>query len=234
MPLASDPGNVIQFFTFLSPILISSFFVLQSFMDTDIKAMVWLVGQILAWGLGMGAKFGFHSIDNGKVAGLRARGEPVEAGTRTFQRRPIRMNWPMNAGQTANNVPDYCSVFAGPFGNSAVSSTSMPSLNAIFHSFTIAYILTAVANNPNHPPGGIVFLIVLGIVAITNWLYRVNLYCDYWIDIGLGIVIGALCGVGWFYAINLVNPTWTYYGKEKKGKCVLGKQKFRCTSTPTK
>ena len=68
MPLSLDPGNVIQFFTFLSPILISSFFVLQSFMDADIKALVWLFGQILAWGIGMGAKFGFHSIDNGKVA----------------------------------------------------------------------------------------------------------------------------------------------------------------------
>ena len=63
MPLSLDPGNVIQFFTFLSPILISSFFVLQSFMNADIKAMVWLVGQILAWGMGMAFKFGFHSID---------------------------------------------------------------------------------------------------------------------------------------------------------------------------
>jgi hypothetical protein len=233
MAIGMDPGNVIQFFTFLSPILISSFFVLQSFMNADIKAMVWLVGQILAWGIGMATKFAFHAIDNGKVQGFIDRNQAVPEGTRYFQRRPIRMNWPMNAGQTANNVPDYCSVFSGPFGNSAVSSTSMPSLNAVFHSFTIAYILLAVANNPNHPPSGIVFLIVLGIVAIINWLYRINLYCDYWIDIAAGVLVGGGAGVGWYYAINAVNPTWTYYGREKKGKCVLGKQKFRCTyNTP--
>ena len=45
--------------------------------------------------------------------------------------------------------------------------------------------------------------------------------------------VGGGAGVGWYYAINAVNPTWTYYGGEKKGKCVLGKQKFRCTyNTP--
>ena len=101
---------------------------------------------------------------------------------------------------------------------------------ALFHSFTIAYIAMGVGSNPKPNPGGITFLIILGILALINWAFRVRLYCDKMLDIFVGAALGAGCGIGWFFLVHATNPTWTYYGKEEeKGKCVLGKQKFQCT-----
>ena len=230
MPLQLDLENVIQFFTALSPIFISVFLLLRSAMQSDLKGIVWIIGSFLAWVVGMGFKSMFHKLDDNRVAAFVRRGQNVPVGTRRWQRQPIRMDWPIMPGSTANNTPDYCSVFSGPFSNAAIYNTSMPSLNAVFHAFTFTYILMGVTSNPKPNPGGITFLIILGILATINWAFRVRLYCDKILDLALGAILGAACGFGWFIAINTLNPTWTYYGKEEeKGKCVLGKQKFQCT-----
>ena len=77
---------------------------------------------------------------------------------------------------------------------------------------------------------GIIFLIVLGILALMNGFYRKIYDCDGYMDLFVGAVLGTGLGVAWFFAIKGINPTWTYYGEEDmKGKCVLGKQKFKCT-----
>ena len=219
MALSLDLPNILQFFSFLSPIIISSFLVLQSFISSDVKGIMWLVGNLLAYIFGILAKSAFHKFDEGKGPGEK----------HSFKRIPIVDNLPINPGTTRNNVPDYCSVFNGPFSNMALSDTSMPSLNAIFHSFTIAYIAMGVGENPIAPSGGITLIIVLGILAMINWFYRVTLYCDRMLDVLVGATIGAGIGVAWYYAIKAMNPTWVYFGKEKKGKCVLGEQKFVCT-----
>jgi hypothetical protein len=230
MPLQLDLENVIQFFTFLSPIFISVFLLFQSAMKGDVKGIAWIIGSFLAWVIGMALRSMFHKWDDSRVAKFVNRGQQVPVGTRRWQRQPIRFDWPIMPGSTGNNTPDYCSVFSGPFSNSTIYNTSMPSLNAIFHSFTIAYIAMGVGSNPKPNPGGITFLIVLGILALINWAFRVRLYCDKMLDIFVGAALGSACGIGWFFAIHGIDPTWTYYGKEEeKGKCVLGKQKFQCT-----
>ena len=63
MALKFNFFNIIQFFTFLSPIIISSFLVLQSAMNFDIKAVFWLIGSCLAWFIGMLIKSGFHAME---------------------------------------------------------------------------------------------------------------------------------------------------------------------------
>ena len=230
MPLQLDLENVLQFFTFLSPIFISTFLLFQSAMRGNIKGIVWIFGSFLAWVFGMALKSMFHKWDSNKVASLVRRGENVPAGTRRWQRQPIRMDWPIMPGSTRNNTPDYCSVFAGPFSNHEIYNTSMPSLNAIFHAFTITYIGMGVGHNPHPSPEGITFVVILGILALINWAFRVRLYCDKGLDILVGATFGIALGIAWFYAIFSWQPTWVYYGKEEeKGKCVLGKQKFQCT-----
>ena len=230
MPLQLDLENVLQFFTFLSPIFISVFLLFQSAMKGDMKGIAWIIGSFVAWILGMALKSMFHKWDDGRVASFVNRGQPVPTVIRRWQRQPIRFDWPIMPGSTANNTPDYCSVFSGPFSNATIYNTSMPSLNAVFHAFTLTYIAMGVASNPKPNIGGITFLVIIGILALINWAFRVRLYCDKLLDIGVGAALGTACGVGWFFAINAVNPTWTYYGKEEeKGKCVLGKQKFQCT-----
>jgi hypothetical protein len=221
MALTLDFKNIIQFFTFLSPILISVFLLLQSALNTDMKGIVWMIGSLVSWVLAMGVKFMFSNFDKRPDGDLRPK---------KWQRTPIALNLPFNAGQTENNVPDYCNVFDGPFGLDDRYNTSMPSLNAVSHVFTITYLILGLSNNPYSNPGGIAFVIILLFTAFVNLAFRVQLYCDKPLDIFAGIVLGALCGFLWFYLIQATHPTWTYYGKEeRKGKCVLGKQKFRCS-----
>ena len=117
-------------------------------MNFDIKAVFWLIGSCLAWFIGMLIKSGFHAMDDSKVrkAGEAGRLRP---GLRSYQRTPVNHDWPMHPGTTRENTPDYCSIFEGPWYNSAVQNTSMPSLNAIFHFYTIGYLLCGVVENPN-------------------------------------------------------------------------------------
>ena len=208
-------SNILQFYTFLSPIFISLFLLVKSSMDYNIKGIIYLVGLLANYIIGMLTKTIFFNYDISK---------PIKQ----FQRTPIKMGWPLHPGQTSKSMPDYCSVFEGPWFNNALSSTSMPSLNAMFHAFTFSYILMGVATNPNHP--GIPFVLLLGITALTNMFYRHHLFCDKWIDIAVGIVLGAGIGVAYWFAISALNPTYTYYGKESNVKqCTLSKTKFRCS-----
>ena len=59
MALTLDFKNIIQFFTFLSPILISVFLLLQSALNVDMKGIVWMIGSLITWVLAMGLKFMF-------------------------------------------------------------------------------------------------------------------------------------------------------------------------------
>jgi hypothetical protein len=220
MAIALNVVNVLEFYTFLSPILISVFLLFQSAMKGDVKGIIWMFGSLIAWMVGMVVKSIFHTQDN-------SLGEGKE---RKWDRQSTRSNLRIIAGNTKETVDDYCNVFHGPFGSQTIELTSIPSLNALFHAFTISYIAMGVGNNSTPPKEGIIFLIVIGILAIINCIFRMMHSCDRHIDVFVGAVLGTGLGVAWFFAINAVNPTWTYYGEDDmKGKCVLGKQKFKCT-----
>ena len=136
----------------------------------------------------------------------------------SFKRIPVVDNLPMNQAQQEIMSLTIVLYLMDHFQIWPYLIQVMPSLNAIFHSFTIAYIAMGVGENPIAPPGGITLVIVLGILAMINWFYRVILYCDRMLDVFVGLALGAGLGVGWFYAIKAMNPTWVYYGKEKKRK----------------
>ena len=213
MALKFTLSNILQFYTFISPIFISIFLLLRSTMDYNIKGIIYLTGLLVNYIIGMATKSLFFGMDSNSIQN---------------NRKPQFQRTPLHAGQTANAMPDYCNVFEGPWFNNALSGTSMPSLNSMFHSFTFAYILMGVANNPNHP--GIPFVLLLGVTALTNMFYRHSLFCDKWMDIGVGIILGAAIGIIWWFLINAWDPTYTYYGKEDPRKqCKLAKTKFSCS-----
>lgn len=221
MAIALNVVNVLEFYTFLSPILISVFLLFQSAMKGDLKGIVWIFGSLVAWMVGMAFKSMFNKQDDTRYK---------EGKERKWYRQSTRSNLKIFAGNTEATVPDYCNVFHGPFGSQTIELTSIPSLNALFHAFTISYIAMGVGSNSTPPQEGIIFLIVIGILAIINCIFRMIHSCDKHIDVFVGAVLGTGLGVAWFFAINAVNPTWTYYGEDDiKGKCVLGKQKFKCT-----
>ena len=168
MPLLSlSIGNIIKFFTFLSPIFISSFLVLQSFVNFDLKGLAYLIGTFIAYGVGMLIKLFFHYNFKNES------GDGGIPGSGYFTRKPIKNAWGFSPGAGANPLGDSCSVFAGPFSTSTVSTTSMPSLNAIYHAFTISYMAAGIVTNPNKvSQGSIVFLALLSIFTLTILLTR--------------------------------------------------------------
>ena len=212
MPLRLTPTNLLQFYTFLSPILISSFLLLIGFFNGGPQGVVYLIGVLVNHIIGMGFKTVFSQYPR-------------------FLRTPVKMNYPLNAGQTANSMPDYCNVFVTPWFNQAVNDTSMPSLNAMFHSFTFVYLLCGIMMNPNKP--AIPFLVMLGITALANMGFRTYYFCDKMMDILVGTVLGGLLGFGIFsliYYTSDVGPTLVFFAKEDNSKkCKLSKTKFRCS-----
>jgi hypothetical protein len=223
MAISLDVVNVLEFYTFLSPIFISVFLLFQSAMKGDLKGIIWMFGSLIAWMVGMAFKSMFNKQDDSRYK---------EGKERKWDRPDMSVSNRMRviAGSTKSTVPDYCNVFHGPFASQMIELTSIPSLNALFHAFTISYIAMGVGSNSTPPKEGIIFLIVIGILAIINCIFRMIHSCDKHIDVFVGAVLGTGLGVAWFFAINAVNPTWTYYGEDDiKGKCVLGKQKFKCT-----
>jgi len=190
-------------------------------MKGDLKGIIWTFGSLLAWMVGISIKSLFNKFDES---------QENKGGKRQFDRPSLYNSMENMAGSTKSNVPDYCKVFNGPFSSQIIDLTSMPSMNALFHAFTISYIAMGVGTNSQPPQEGIIFLIVVGILAIINCIFRVQHLCDKYIDVAIGTIFGTGLGVAWFFAISAVNPKWTYYSEEDiKGKCVLGKQKFKCT-----
>ena len=212
MPLRLTQTNLLQFYTFLSPILISTFLLFMGFFNGSPQGIVYLVCVLLNHLFGMGFKTFFSKYPR-------------------FLRTPIKMNYPMNAGQTINSMPDYCNVFVTPWFNQAVNDTSMPSLNAMFHSFTFVYLLCGIMMNPTKP--GIPLLVVLGVTALANMGFRTYYFCDKMQDILVGVILGGLMGFALFsllYHSSDIGPTLVFFAKEDNSKkCKLSKTKFRCS-----
>ena len=55
-------NNVIIFVTSLLPILIGSFFIINSFFNYDLKGLIWLIGLLLASGISMLLKNAGHGL----------------------------------------------------------------------------------------------------------------------------------------------------------------------------
>lgn len=211
MALAFSVTNILQFFTFISPIFITGFLLFQSAMQFNIKGLVYLLGVIISYFIGILVKTFFYKTGNPR-----------------FLRKLIANDIPLHPGQIAKGLPDYCSVFEDPFFSSTIGITGMPSMIAVFHAFTFVYVLSGIMSNPNHP--GIPFIISLGITALIHFGYRVILLCDRWSEIAVGVIIGGFLGWVWWFLVYSWDPTITYYGKEDNlKKCKLSKTKFRCT-----
>jgi hypothetical protein len=217
MALTLEPRNILEFFTFLSPIFISVFLLLQSSFNADLKGIVWMVGSFIAWVLGIGFKFFVDS---------RLRESAVN-NTGTYN---PTSNLQQSPGMGGAIRTGYCNVFDGPFEKDHRKTTSMPSLNAVFHAYTLLYFILGLSNSKVPDTGDYIFIIILLLNGITNLCFRNNLMCESKWDIFVGLILGAAVGTGWFYLINTTQPAWVYYGDSgKKEKCKLGKQKFRCS-----
>ena len=214
MPLSLDPGNIIKFTTYFSPIFIPSFLLVTSAVEANLKGIAYIIGLIITYGFGYLMKFFFR----------KNFGD-------TYLRRSFNTTNGAPPGWTAASMPDYCSVFEGPFDHSTIGNVNMPSLVSMFHSFTIFYIMLSVATNTVIPIGGILFIIGLFINACIHLYLRKTMLCDSWKGILLGFFVGSGLGAAWWAALKAINPSWLFFGHNKQTKCKLGKTKFKCTYT---
>ena len=113
MALTFSLENIIKFFTYISPIFISGFLLVQSAMDWNLKGLVYLIGLCISYLFGLLLKTVFWQLDGRRVGGR-------------WSRTPHRINTPGMPGHTDNAMPDYCSVFEGPYFNSTLSAIATP------------------------------------------------------------------------------------------------------------
>lgn len=203
MPAPFNPKSVIIFASTVSPIFITFYFILEGAFNGNVKFIFYLVGLFIAI-----------------MLGILLRG----TGNLKFSRDDI-----METSSEAENFVKRCMTFDGPF-NIAYSARRGPSSHAIFHVFTIMYILQSVLNNPNDV--GWPFVITLVIMGAIDLGLRQTNKCSSTGDIVKGAVLGLFIAIIWWQVIansSWPGPEYLYYGKENTmKKCKLSKTKFKC------
>lgn len=203
MPAPLNPKSVIVFASTVSPIFITFYFILEGAFNGNVKFIFYLIGLFVAIMMGIL---------------LRGSGD-LRVGSEN----------PITASQEYENFVEKCMTFDGPF-NVNYSFRQGPSSHAIFHFFTIMYILQSVLNNPNDV--GWPFVIALIVIGTIDLAIRNSNKCNTSSDLVKGAVLGIFIGVLWWQI--LANSSWPgeeylYFGKENTmKKCKLSKTRFKC------
>jgi len=203
--------NYTVFFAALSPLFISTYLLLNSVFQGNLRGIIFLVGNALASSIGLLVK-----------------------SAAKMKRGPLKYGDKYNQVSDPNSLPpahDFCDVFEPP--HSSLKYYGLPSSHAVFFGYTLAYISAGINSNPNKP--GIPFIILLSVLAGMDLFFRKASRCDGTMDILAGLVIGGAIGTVWYFLIKFAWPDgkgdkMVYYAKDDINveKCKLGKQKFVC------
>ncbi len=206
MPIPFKPQNIIVFASTLSPIFITFYFILEGAFNGHVKFIIWLIGLFIAI-----------------ISGILLRSSGGFSGN------------PDDMASQASDIDNYvkkCITFDGPF-NGSYDKLEGPSSHAIFHGFTILYILLSVFDNPNDVGWG--FVITLIIIASIDLAVRKKNNCNTVTDTIKGGALGVFFGIIWWQIIKnskFPGEQYLYYGKEETmKKCKLSKTRFRCRKT---
>tara|TARA_B100001287_G_C22630242_1_gene504730 strand:+ start:419 stop:1072 length:654 start_codon:yes stop_codon:yes gene_type:complete len=213
MAIKQTLQNFFTFFTALSPLFISTFLLLNSFLNGDLKGMVFLVGSAIASIIGVFIK---KSLVN----------------NRSFLRGPAKHGSSYNAAEHAP-THDFCDVFE-PL-DSSIKFVSMPSSHALFFGYLLMYMGYGIGENPSEDKPGLPFIIGISSIALFDLIFRFRSRCDGIPDIMGGLMLGALIGFAWYMLIRYTwpdnqGPKIVYFLKEDLNteKCKLGKTSFKC------
>ena len=184
----------------LSPFFISTFLILQSFVQHNLQGIVYLCGLILVQLLGYLVRPLFGNM------GVRPDIVLLETGQKYIRK-----------GRACNIVED-------PW----FSMYSCPSFHAIFHIFTIMFVhgyefwvLGGVRN--------LGLLLTLITLYVLDGMFRINNTCITPIHWLIGTLFGFIMGVAWWFLVYVINEKMVYnsFISERKA-CKLSKQKFNC------
>jgi membrane-associated phospholipid phosphatase len=203
--------NYSVFFAALSPLFISTYLLLNSVFQGNLRGIIFLVGNALASAVGLLVK----------SAAKRKRGV-------------LKYGDKYNQASDTDTLPpahDFCDVFEP--AHPSLKYYGLPSSHAVFFGYTLAYIQLGIQSNPNKP--GIPFFILLSVLGGMDLFFRKASKCDGVMDIFAGLIIGGAMGAAWFFLVKYGWPDgkgekMVYYAKDDINveKCKLGKQKFVC------
>tara|TARA_B100000795_G_scaffold130182_3_gene97114 strand:+ start:12727 stop:13374 length:648 start_codon:yes stop_codon:yes gene_type:complete len=203
MPAPFNPKNVIVFASTVSPIFITFFLIFDGALNGNVKFIVYLVGIFLAIMIGILLRGG---------GSMNLQGQSFAEKT-----------------QELDNYVKKCMTFDGPF-NASYSMRQGPSSHAVFHSFTILYMLQGILANPNDV--GWPFVLSLVIIGAIDLFVRHNNKCNTIPDVIKGLALGIFISILYWQVIynsSFPGPEYLYFTKENNmKKCKLSKTKFVC------
>lgn len=202
MAIGFNTPNIIVFASSVSPIFITFYLILDGAFNGHVKFIIYLIGLFIAIMLGIL---------------LRGGGQMNLEGS--LEEQAFR----------AENFAKKCMTFDGPF-NASYSMRSGPSSHAIFHFFTVMYMLQGIIDNPNDV--GWPFAILLVIIGSVDIFIRNKNKCNSIEDVIKGGALGLLISVLWWQIIRnttFPGPEYLYFGKEDVNKkCKLSPTRFTC------
>ena len=247
LSLGIDPMNIISLFTLLSPFFISTFFILQGALQGSLSGIVWLFGVIIAqWGIGFAlVRTAFSKFEVGKAnKQFRNNLSTGMSYRKAYEEVQVKKRaWlPSKDGKnTGKNFKDMCALFIGPYDNSIYTQFSMPSLNSIFHAFTLVYVACCAFDGDGRQSlSGTIFVLTLLMIYILNMFSNIQKKCSTIQDIGVGTIIGGAFGVCWYFIAKGLSDkiypenqnSLLFFQREfvPKGaaKCRVEEQQFRC------
>jgi len=203
MPAPFNPKNVIVFASTVSPIFITFFLIMDGALNGNVKFIVYIIGLFFAIILGI----------------LLRGGGNMNLEGRSFAEKTAELD----------NYVKKCMTFDGPF-NASYSMRKGPSSHAIFHSFTILYMLQGIIANPNDV--GWPFVLSLVIIGSIDLFVRNGNKCNTVSDVIKGIPLGVFVSILYWQLISNTSfpgTEYLYFTKENSmKKCKLSKTKFVC------
>ena len=178
----------------LSPLIISTFLILASFLKRNLQGIVYLGGLLLAqiFGYLIRPLFGNDGI------------------------RPDIVR--LKNGENFILKHRACNLIEDPW----LSQYSCPSFHAVFHSFTFIYVFygqflqTKIKDYP--------FFIFYIIIFAADFFFRVTNNCVYIRHYIIGMVFGGTLGLAYYYIVNSINPKLTFESSLiDRERCVMTK-----------
>ena len=250
LSLGIDPGNIISLFTLLSPFFISMFFIFQGALQGSLSGIFWLFGVLIAqWGIGFFivrtafARKQTYGIHN-KFSKLIEKGISPKEAYNKLKGKSSSRSWRIKKeGSNVSSFSDMCSIFLHPYSNSIYTQFSMPSLNSIFHAFTIVYVACCAfsTDGSQQQLSSTIFVITLSFIFLLHTFSSYKKKCNTMMDILVGTLIGGASGACWYYAVKGMSDS--FYPDKKNslllfkdvfvaqggGKCQVQDQAFRCS-----
>ena len=219
--LFMEPITYIRFITQFSPILFSFIAVIDSAYNTSLKGILYVFGVLLTFSIGklLSASFPF------RVPGIEDGMKESDFGSSKLESDKYAFKNP--------KFHPSCNLLSKPDHAGWGTFYSSPDMYALFYSFTIIYIISAMMGNNDL---NIFILTILIFFFILSSYFRTQVfYCVQFRDILIGLIIGSFLGFLWYIFVSVIEKSLKVYdltyfntNKENNDKCKIENKQFRC------